>query len=92
MPAAEDRERLVHFRPRTVLVVVGILVASAIVLEVVWIARHVISWVFIALFLGLAWEFEVALPLLAKRTFGGGAGLYGLMSSFLGIGALCGGM
>src|SRR6266516_2327847 len=54
VPAAEDRERLVHFRPRTVLVVVGILVASAIVLEIVWIARHVISWVFIALFLALA--------------------------------------
>ena len=54
MPAAEDRERLVSFRPRTVLVVVGILVASAIVLEIVWIARHVISWVFIALFLALA--------------------------------------
>jgi MFS family permease len=48
--------------------------------------------VFIALFLGLAWEFEVALPLLANRTFGGGAGLYGLMSSVLGIGALTGGM
>src|SRR5438094_2441373 len=54
VPAAEDRERLVSFRPRTVLVVVGILVASAIVLEIVWIARHVISWVFIALFLALA--------------------------------------
>jgi MFS family permease len=48
--------------------------------------------VFIAMFLGLAWEFEVALPLLANRTFGGGAGLYGLMSSVLGIGALTGGM
>src|SRR5436309_9291353 len=54
VPAAEDRERLVSFRPRTVLVVVGILVASAIVLEIVWIARHVISWVFIARFLALA--------------------------------------
>jgi MFS family permease len=48
--------------------------------------------IFIAMFLGLAWEFEVALPLLANRTFGGGAGLYGLMSSVLGIGALTGGM
>jgi predicted PurR-regulated permease PerM len=54
VPAAEDRERLVHFRPRTVLLVVGILVASAIVLEIVWIARHVISWIFIAVFLALA--------------------------------------
>jgi predicted PurR-regulated permease PerM len=54
VPAAEDRERLVHFRPRTVLLVVGILVASAIMLEIVWIARHVISWIFIAVFLALA--------------------------------------
>jgi predicted PurR-regulated permease PerM len=54
VPAAEDRERLVHFRPRTVLLVVGILVASAIVLEIVWIARHIISWIFIAVFLALA--------------------------------------
>ena len=54
VPAAAERERVVSFRPRTVLLVVTILVASAIVLEVVWIARHVISWIFIALFLALA--------------------------------------
>jgi predicted PurR-regulated permease PerM len=52
--AAENRERIVAFRPRTVLLVIGLLVASAIVLEIVWIARHVISWIFIALFLALA--------------------------------------
>jgi predicted PurR-regulated permease PerM len=34
--------------------VVGILVAAAIVLEVLWIARSVLSWIFIALFLALA--------------------------------------
>ena len=49
-----ERERLVHFRPRTVLVVIGILVASFITLKVLWISRHVLSWVFIALFLALA--------------------------------------
>jgi predicted PurR-regulated permease PerM len=49
-----ERERLVHFRPRTVLLVVGILIASAITLEVLWISRHVIAWIFIALFLALA--------------------------------------
>ena len=52
MPA--DRERYVHFRPRTVLVVIGILVASFLLLEVIWISRHVLSWIFIALFLTLA--------------------------------------
>ena len=50
----EERERVVHFRPRTVFLVVGILLASFLVLEVLWIARHVLSWIFIALFLTLA--------------------------------------
>ncbi|MFL5950292.1 MAG: AI-2E family transporter [Gaiellaceae bacterium] len=49
-----DRERWVHFRPRTVLVVIGILVVAFITLKVLWISRHVLSWVFIALFLALA--------------------------------------
>jgi len=50
----EERERLVHFRPRTVFLVVGILLASFLALEVLWISRHVLSWIFIALFLTLA--------------------------------------
>ncbi len=52
MPA--DRERFVHFRPRTVFVVIGILVASFVTLKILWISRHVLSWIFIALFLALA--------------------------------------
>jgi predicted PurR-regulated permease PerM len=47
-------ERLVHFRVRTVLVVLATIISVAVVLEVLWIARHVISWVVIALFLALA--------------------------------------
>ena len=46
--------RIVEFLPRTVFRVVGILIATAVVLEVVWIARHVLTWIFIALFLALA--------------------------------------
>jgi predicted PurR-regulated permease PerM len=46
--------RVVEFLPRTVLRVAGILIATAIVLEVLWIARQVLSWVFIAAFLALA--------------------------------------
>jgi predicted PurR-regulated permease PerM len=49
-----ERERVVYFRPRTVLLVLGILIATGIVLEVLWIARHVLTWIFIALFLTLA--------------------------------------
>jgi predicted PurR-regulated permease PerM len=46
--------RVVEFLPRTVFRVVGILLATAIVLEILWIARHVLSWIFIAIFLALA--------------------------------------
>ena len=47
-------ERLVRFRARTVLSILGIVIATAVVLEVVWIARGVILWVLIAAFLALA--------------------------------------
>src|SRR6478752_2128965 len=50
----EGSVRVVDFRPRTVFRVVAILLATAIVLEVMWIARHVLTWIFIALFLALA--------------------------------------
>jgi predicted PurR-regulated permease PerM len=53
-PVPEATERIIDFRPRTVLRVLAIIIATAIVLEVIWIARHVISWIFIALFLALA--------------------------------------
>jgi predicted PurR-regulated permease PerM len=47
-------ERLVRFRLRTILSLLATIIAVAIVLEVIWIARHVITWVLIALFLALA--------------------------------------
>ena len=50
----EERERIVLFRPRTVLVVFGVLVAAYITIRLLWISRHVLTWVFIALFLTLA--------------------------------------
>jgi MFS family permease len=37
-----------------------------------------------------AWEFQVTLPLFAKFTFGGGAGAYGALATFLGIGSIAG--
>jgi predicted PurR-regulated permease PerM len=46
--------RVVEFRPKTILRVLLIVLTVAIVLEVLWIARHVLSWVIIALFLALA--------------------------------------
>jgi predicted PurR-regulated permease PerM len=47
-------ERVVDLRPRTVLRVLMIVIAVGITLEVIWIARHVLAWVVIALFLALA--------------------------------------
>src|SRR6266576_5295725 len=45
---------VVELLPRTVFRILGIIIATAIVLEVIWIARHVLTWIFIALFLALA--------------------------------------
>ena len=47
-------ERLVRFPVRTILTTLATIVAVAVVLEVVWIARHVIVWILISLFLALA--------------------------------------
>ena len=47
-------ERLVRFRARTILAILGIVLAVAVVLQVIWLARQVISWILISLFLALA--------------------------------------
>jgi predicted PurR-regulated permease PerM len=47
-------ERLVRFQLRTVLSLLATIIGVAIVLEVIWIARHVLAWVLISLFLALA--------------------------------------
>jgi predicted PurR-regulated permease PerM len=47
-------ERLVHFRPRTVLVVLGIIIAAFLLLQVVQAAQGILIWIFVAVFLALA--------------------------------------
>jgi predicted PurR-regulated permease PerM len=47
-------ERLVRFRARTILAILGIVLAVAMVLQVIWLARQVITWILVALFLALA--------------------------------------
>ncbi len=47
-------ERLVRFRLRTVLSLLATIIAVAVVLEVIWIARHVMTWILISLFLAVA--------------------------------------
>ena len=46
--------RLVYFRPRTVLVVLVVVLAAAVVLRVLWVTRDVLIWAAIALFLAMA--------------------------------------
>jgi predicted PurR-regulated permease PerM len=47
-------DRIVHFRARTIFSVLGIVLGVGVVLYVLWVARHVLSWLLIALFLALA--------------------------------------
>src|SRR5947207_2086238 len=47
-------ERLVRFRLHTILALLATIIAVAITLEVIWIARHVLTWVLISAFLALA--------------------------------------
>ena len=47
-------ERVVRFRPTTILALLGITIGIFLVLELVWIARQVLTWVLIAIFLALA--------------------------------------
>jgi predicted PurR-regulated permease PerM len=47
-------ERLVRFRPRAILVVLGIILAAVVMIEIVLAARGVLIWIFVAMFLALA--------------------------------------
>ena len=47
-------ERLVYFRPRAILIVLGILVVAAALIAFFYLAWHVITWILISLFLALA--------------------------------------
>jgi predicted PurR-regulated permease PerM len=52
--ASVSSERVVYIRPRTVLVVLGILLATLALLALVYLAWHIITWLLIAIFLALA--------------------------------------
>jgi predicted PurR-regulated permease PerM len=47
-------ERVVDFRPSTIFRVLLIVFAVAVVVEVIWLARSVVAWLVVALFLALA--------------------------------------
>jgi predicted PurR-regulated permease PerM len=48
------QERVVDLRPRTVLIVLGLLLATVALLAFIYLAWHVITWILIAVFLSLA--------------------------------------
>jgi predicted PurR-regulated permease PerM len=58
-------ERVVRFRPRAILTVIGVVLAAAIVIQVLWVTRSVIIWVLIALFLAMA--LNPAVEVLVRR-------------------------
>ena len=47
-------ERLVRFRPRAILIVLGIILAGVVLIEIVQAAQGVLIWIFVAIFLALA--------------------------------------
>ena len=47
-------ERIVDFRPRAILVVLGIILSATAIIAFLFLAWHVITWILIALFLALA--------------------------------------
>ncbi len=71
MLASMFDERLVRFRPRAILIVIGVVLATAIVLQVVWATRSVIIWVLIAMFLAMA--LNPAVEFLVRRGMRRGA-------------------
>jgi predicted PurR-regulated permease PerM len=86
-----DRYRLVHFPARTVFLVLGIAIAIGAALEVIWIARHVITWILISIFLALAMNPLVELLQrhgLRRRGLATGATYLIVLAAIAGIGAL----
>jgi predicted PurR-regulated permease PerM len=79
-------ERVVLFRPRTILQVVGVLLGIAIALWVVWISRRVLTWVFVALFLTLALEPAVRFLQHRGLTRGAAAAIIYLVALLVAIG------
>ena len=47
-------ERVVRFRARTILGLLGLVLSVALALQVIWLARQILSWILIAIFLALA--------------------------------------
>jgi predicted PurR-regulated permease PerM len=47
-------ERIVRFRPRTILTILAIVLSVFAILQLLWLSRQVLTWILIAVFLALA--------------------------------------
>ena len=47
-------ERLVRFRPRAIVSVLGIILAAVVLIQVIQVARGVLIWILVAVFLAVA--------------------------------------
>jgi predicted PurR-regulated permease PerM len=84
-------ERLVRFRARTILAVLGIVLAVAVTLQVIWLARQVITWILISLFLALALNPAVnwlQARGLRRRSIAAAVAYLGTLAGLVGIGFL----
>jgi predicted PurR-regulated permease PerM len=84
-------ERLVRFRARTILAIIGIAVAVALTLQIVWMARQVITWILISVFLALALNPAVnwlQAHGVRRRGFAAAVAYLGTIAALVGIGAL----
>jgi predicted PurR-regulated permease PerM len=76
-------ERLVSFKNQSILRVVGLLLALGVALWVIYVARQVLSWVFVSLFLALALN-----PAVEKLQRPGGLGKRGTAAAVIYVFAL----
>src|SRR4051812_19479319 len=53
-------DRVVEVRTRTLLRILAVVIGVALLLELIWISRHVLTWILIAIFLSLALDPLVA--------------------------------
>jgi predicted PurR-regulated permease PerM len=84
-------ERVVRIRPSTVLVILGIAISVALLLQILWIARQVLTWVLIAVFFALALNPAVdwfQAHGIKRRGLAAGLTFLLVIAAFAGIGAL----
>src|SRR3954464_8392728 len=84
-------ERVVSFRPRTIVTAAALLVAVGVVLWVVWVSRRVLVWTFVSAFLAVALSPAVdGLQRRGPRRRGAAAGVVYLLliAVIAGLGAL----